>query len=173
MFNRISSAVFGFIYPDAHLELKEKVEAFEKANYYSSSDKIDEHGSRIYSEKLLDASAELSVLKARNGRLEMEMARMARIATSVDFNAESNLARNLRANVYELKQQLIAANLTIKDQRFKLKEMGEKFEVYKGLKQNTVFTKNEIKTLIFLCHPDKHNGSKSANEITSKLLGAR
>jgi hypothetical protein len=35
------------------------------------------------------------------------------------------------------------------------------------------FTTDEIKTLIRLCHPDKHNGSDSANRITTKLLKMR
>lgn len=35
------------------------------------------------------------------------------------------------------------------------------------------FTKEEIKTLICLCHPDKHCGSKKAEEITKKLLSMR
>lgn len=35
------------------------------------------------------------------------------------------------------------------------------------------FTKEEIKTLISLCHPDKHCGSKKAEEITKKLLSMR
>lgn len=35
------------------------------------------------------------------------------------------------------------------------------------------FTPDEIKTLVRLCHPDKHNGSKAANEITQKLLAMR
>lgn len=36
-----------------------------------------------------------------------------------------------------------------------------------------VFTKEEIEVLISLCHPDKHCGSKKAEEITKKLLSMR
>lgn len=32
------------------------------------------------------------------------------------------------------------------------------------------FTEREIRTLISLCHPDKHSGKKSATDITAKLL---
>lgn len=35
------------------------------------------------------------------------------------------------------------------------------------------FTAREIETLIKLCHPDKHGGSKDANEITARLLEIR
>lgn len=37
----------------------------------------------------------------------------------------------------------------------------------------STFTNDEIKTLIRLCHPDKHNGSVAANSITTKLLKMR
>jgi hypothetical protein len=30
-----------------------------------------------------------------------------------------------------------------------------------------------IKELVFLCHPDKHNNSERANEVTKWLLGKR
>ena len=40
-------------------------------------------------------------------------------------------------------------------------------------KQKNVFTKEEIQTLISLCHPDKHGGKGSANNITAKLLKIR
>ncbi len=35
------------------------------------------------------------------------------------------------------------------------------------------FTKAEIRTLIQLCHPDKHDGKQSAVEITQKLIKLR
>lgn len=40
-------------------------------------------------------------------------------------------------------------------------------------KQSGQFTPAEIKTLIQLCHPDKHGGKQSAVHITSKLLKMR
>lgn len=39
--------------------------------------------------------------------------------------------------------------------------------------QDAQFNKEEIDTLIRLCHPDKHNGKDSAKEITQKLLAMR
>jgi hypothetical protein len=35
------------------------------------------------------------------------------------------------------------------------------------------FTKDELRQLIALCHPDKHGGSQAANDITAKLLSLR
>lgn len=35
------------------------------------------------------------------------------------------------------------------------------------------FTPTEIESLVRLCHPDKHNGSASANNMTAKLLTLR
>lgn len=38
---------------------------------------------------------------------------------------------------------------------------------------DTVFTKDEINTLLRLSHPDKHNGLKKYSKITQKLLAMR
>lgn len=38
---------------------------------------------------------------------------------------------------------------------------------------NSEFSQEEIKTLIQLCHPDKHAGKESAKNITQKLLTLR
>lgn len=35
------------------------------------------------------------------------------------------------------------------------------------------FNLDEIKSLIRLCHPDKHNGKQSANDMTVKLLALK
>jgi hypothetical protein len=35
------------------------------------------------------------------------------------------------------------------------------------------FTQEEIKKLLMLCHPDKHNGKQMAVEMTQKLLALR
>ena len=41
------------------------------------------------------------------------------------------------------------------------------------VKTNLEFTPEELKKLITLCHPDKHDGSKIAEEMTAKLLEMR
>ena len=35
------------------------------------------------------------------------------------------------------------------------------------------FSQDEIRTLLQLCHPDKHDGKQSAQDITAKLLSMR
>lgn len=52
------------------------------------------------------------------------------------------------------------------------KKGGQEF-LDKAKLGNKDFTKEEIKVLISLCHPDKHCGSKKAEEITKKLLSMR
>ncbi len=38
---------------------------------------------------------------------------------------------------------------------------------------NTQFDQDEIRTLVALCHPDKHGGKSSAQNMTKKLLAMR
>lgn len=49
--------------------------------------------------------------------------------------------------------------------------LTEQVQELKGKSQ--VFTPDEIKTLITLCHPDKHGGKDSAHRMTQKLLQLR
>ena len=46
-------------------------------------------------------------------------------------------------------------------------------EVFLQGSQSEQFTKQEVNQLIFLLHPDKHDGSKVAGELTAKLLTMR
>lgn len=39
--------------------------------------------------------------------------------------------------------------------------------------QNTQFSEAELRTLLSLCHPDKHGGKESATRITQKLIALR
>lgn len=51
---------------------------------------------------------------------------------------------------------------------------GDQFLKYGSIQpQGAQISQDEIKTLIQLCHPDKHNGKESAVEITKKLLSLR
>lgn len=40
-------------------------------------------------------------------------------------------------------------------------------------KPAATFTPDELDTLVRLCHPDKHGGSKAANDMTARLLALR
>ncbi|MCK9338300.1 MAG: hypothetical protein M0P43_10750 [Arcobacteraceae bacterium] len=53
-----------------------------------------------------------------------------------------------------------------------LEEKGV-IEFIENIRKNQIFSKEEIKVLISLCHPDKHENSKKAEEITKKLLSMR
>lgn len=45
--------------------------------------------------------------------------------------------------------------------------------VPKSAAPNGTFSPEEIDTLVRLCHPDKHGGSKAANDMTARLLALR
>lgn len=45
--------------------------------------------------------------------------------------------------------------------------------VLASAKPAATFTAEELDTLVRLCHPDKHGGSKAANDITARLLALR
>jgi len=49
---------------------------------------------------------------------------------------------------------------------------GEDFLRGAKIPENTpqIFSREEIKRLILLCHPDKHGGKEMSHEITKKLL---
>lgn len=46
---------------------------------------------------------------------------------------------------------------------------GEQF-LRNGVQTNAQFSQEDIKRLLQLCHPDKHDGKQSAVEMTQKLL---
>ena len=49
---------------------------------------------------------------------------------------------------------------------------GEEFLRNAKIPENEpqIFSQEDIKRLIFLCHPDKHGGKEMSHEITKKLL---
>lgn len=55
------------------------------------------------------------------------------------------------------------------------KKGGREFLTHGSIRKSlpSNFTKEEIKQLIWLCHPDKHAGNPKANEMTAKLLTLR
>jgi hypothetical protein len=38
-----------------------------------------------------------------------------------------------------------------------------------GTKINNQFSQDELKTMLILCHPDKHNNSEKATKITKRI----
>lgn len=55
----------------------------------------------------------------------------------------------------------------------KIEELTDAIDQISGQPQVRQFSAEEINQLIRLCHPDKHNNSKSSTEITQKLLQMR
>lgn len=53
------------------------------------------------------------------------------------------------------------------------KKGGRQFLDHAVIAPPPQFTQEEIRILIQLCHPDKHNGKESAANITKKLLALR
>jgi regulatory protein YycI of two-component signal transduction system YycFG len=60
-----------------------------------------------------------------------------------------------------------------------LEQLDQLRHIFHGFKTtpqqatNKQFTQDEIKRLILLCHPDKHQGKQIAHELTHKLLSMR
>lgn len=50
---------------------------------------------------------------------------------------------------------------------------GQQFLDHGSLAQNNPFSQEDIRRLISLCHPDKHDGKKIAVEMTQKLLSLK
>lgn len=53
------------------------------------------------------------------------------------------------------------------------KKGGKQFLDHGVIAPPDQFTQDELRTLINLCHPDKHNGKETAVEMTQKLLALR
>jgi predicted ATP-dependent Lon-type protease len=83
----------------------------------------------------------------------------------------------------ELKRQFEAVKFALKISQ---KDRAKDIDDYNGLVDrynilsnkvvemgNTALSKEEINSLIRLCHPDKHNGKESASRMTQKLLEMR
>jgi regulator of replication initiation timing len=97
--------------------------------------------------KMRALEEELAEERARLGRFNREYARV------VLDNA------SLRADNDNLRRQL--------------HHESHRFTALASSSTPSTFTADEVKTLIVLCHPDKHGGSKVANEITAKLIKMR
>lgn len=81
-------------------------------------------------------------------------------------------------------KQVAVDSLVRKADFDKLRTICLRFEhealLYKGYNEDLkkqlharTFSKDEINTLIRLCHPDKHNGNEKANNVTVRLLEIR
>jgi len=88
---------------------------------------------------------------------------LSRLEGSQDTAALNNKIKTLEAQEKRLKAEIetLKVNLSI--------EMNNRFKA-----PSQSIPKDKIKTLLRLCHPDRHGGSdESANEITKWLLSMR
>ncbi|TKW65207.1 MAG: J domain-containing protein [Paracoccus denitrificans] len=84
--------------------------------------------------------------------------------------AVANLkAERIDRNAQVTKLNKLWVSYCVLETKLNTKE-AEWLHAYKGASQ---FTQDEIKALIRLCHPDKHNGSEAATRLTGKLLEMR
>lgn len=88
--------------------------------------------------------------------------------------------KSLHIMVYGSKGLVMTTGLKAENARLRQGEVilnsriSELTEIIRCLKKSgNQFSKEEIKILINLCHPDKHDGKKSAQEITAKLLNIK
>jgi predicted nuclease with TOPRIM domain len=99
-----------------------------------------------------------SALKARVEELERENKRL---------NVDYMTVRAMYASLRDEHDGLIGRWNSLVD---KVNAQGGLATLAVGTPQ---FTQEEIRRLIMLCHPDKHDGKQSAVEITQKLLRLR
>lgn len=80
--------------------------------------------------------------------------------------------RKVTSEVYALRLELAAITRKWNDLVNRVNALGgEKF--LNETKPDTQFNLAEIRQLLSLCHPDKHNGKPAATEITRKLISLR
>lgn len=119
---------------------------------------------RQYIEKLVVAEGDRDAAKAQVAALEQKLAQ---------YNpAVKQPAGPQGLNFAELYQQACAQ----RDQNARA-AMNYK-NAYEALQrgqvvQPQVFSEDELRTLINLCHPDRHGGKESAQRITARLLELR
>lgn len=81
---------------------------------------------------------------------------------------------NLQAERIDRNQQVTKLNkLWVAYNDLEAKHAAREREWLHAYKGGSQFSQDEIKALIRLCHPDKHNGSEAATRLTGKLLEMR
>lgn len=74
----------------------------------------------------------------------------------------------LTQKVYRLEKNEFLLNAHILKLKSEKDRLSDKPPVYTNNASD--FSDDDLKKLIMLCHPDKHNGKSIATEITTKLL---
>ncbi len=81
-------------------------------------------------------------------------------------------------DLYAGDKQMVLLQTALHDLTERLKEHAHDAEVWKRRAQKmrqkrTPLTKEQIRDLVILCHPDKHGSTKKATEITQWLLSLK
>ena len=81
-------------------------------------------------------------------------------------------------DLYAGDKQMLLLQTALHDLTERLKEHAHDAEVWKRRAQKmkqkrTPLTKEQIRDLVILCHPDKHGSTKKATEITQWLLSLK
>ena len=88
-----------------------------------------------------------------------------------------NQRQKLKEENAQLKTELDELQIDISVQKFFVSEYRREISrlrvEVRRMNTPTQFNSEEIKSLIRLCHPDKHNNSDTATRMTQKLLGMR
>jgi hypothetical protein len=97
-----------------------------------------------------------------------------------DPHPKSNQMFTRTSKYNKLKAEKRQAEIKFENLRLKWNQLVERLNRFGGLtaletaaKNPPQFSKDEIKKLIALCHPDKHANSPISNEITARLLKMR
>lgn len=127
------------------------------------------------------------VLRSKYNKLKAALDESVNLAKGY-YNQMCNLKeekRNLNEEIHGAKglmsfglkysegQGLLALNSGLRQREAILNHRISELEaIIRDLKtgRKSQFSKDEIKALVSLCHPDKHNGKESAKNMTAKLL---
>lgn len=87
------------------------------------------------------------------------------------FNYVVDVANTFKSDYFTLLKQAKAMQAEIDVLRRHLTQANRR--TTEALAAQTTLQPDDIKRLLQLCHPDKHNGSQTANDMTRKLLALR
>ncbi len=82
------------------------------------------------------------------------------------YDLQMDLAK-ARVNLIDANMEIIELKSAIVDMKNHLYEMYKKVDSQKA--QQKTFTDEELRKLVQLCHPDRHNGSKTSVEMTQLI----
>lgn len=95
------------------------------------------------------------------------------LVTKQKYEAALRQALDMAGKVIFWQQQYKQLQQRWNDLVTRINEHGGEEIFERNAAKNSQFTPEEIDKLVRLCHPDKHNNSQAATELTAKLLKLR